>query len=421
MISLFLIGYQSYTTTKTLDDLANNFRTGSHLPMRKGFNALLAGQKQWQMANGIASSLEPSVTNFAFQQAGDLDHSMKTLSDAIDVSAKIGLAIALAIVLYAWVIAAGVFRVEVLNLRRTGRVSQNLIILMPSLYAKGVVPRDVYSPNELYSFIGLSGANTYVSLILLTYIFTFVLSLFVWDTSRLLMWDLIVRYKIRILLMLVTPLVVMVLRRWGAALSLTPSQRHIKDNRLFQLINLILMLLNIISGFAGVLLRIGLAFVGNILSLASVVHITTPVWMYTTGSYALFGAFRDKMARSFAVLVRMYADNNNPTAHVFMWLLLSSRSENGSVENGSVENGARSDSASSRRIKNRWRLAVMLLRNPSLQAYRSHQIVDVLGDDEGECLEIETKDSSRKESYSVVVATDGSVTGLSNTITVSSV
>ena len=38
----------------------------------------------------------------------------------------------------------------------------------------------------------------------------------------------------------------------------------------------------------------------------------------------MFGAFRDKLVRGFSVMLHTHAQQNNPTAHVFMWLLADS-------------------------------------------------------------------------------------------------
>ena len=366
-IGCFLLGYQTYITANSIGKMANNFRASSALPIRKSFTAMLSAETLFFKDQG--ADLKRQSEQFVLDQAYEMESSMQNLGDSIDVTGQVGIAIALLIVLNSWIVAVTVFREEVLNIRRTGKTSMQLMILRPELYAKKALPVDVITPKYFFEFVGLSAANTYVSFLLLSYFVTFVLTIFVWDTSRNIIWDLIVEYHVRIILLAVAPLATTIVKEIGRRLYLTSDQRHFTDLKLFQLFTIILTLMNVVAGFAAVILRVIIGIVGNFVAMSSVVHINSPIWMYTTNGYALFGAFRDKIARSFAIQVWTYAQQNNPTVHVFMWLLIESAAVSMAPKTASTdeENKPRNPVQDTRQLaRNRWHVAYTLLKNPGL-------------------------------------------------------
>ena len=157
-----------------------------------------------------------------------------------------------------------------------------------------------------------------------------------------------------------------------------------------------LQFLNVVGGLAKVIVRILVSVVGNLINMASLVEPTSPVWMYTTKAYIVASAFRDKVVRAFALMVWVYAQQNNPTVHVFIWILQAAKPlapiTHKELEAGEDGKSIKHPQSRSTLAVNRWHLAFTLQRNPSLRLLRGTYLKARFDEESG--IDIYTKPST---------------------------
>lgn len=149
------------------------------------------------------------------------------------------------------------------------------------------------------------------------------------------------------------------------------------------MVDLVTMFMSFVAGITSAILRIVISFVCMLIGVSSIISPSVPIWLYTNrnAEFALgiFSFLRDKLLQTYAVTLYQYHQNNNPTAHVFTWILFQSiKSQANAKKNQSNEieleklNDDPERSAASRRARTRWFLALTLHRNPVLQGHRKH-------------------------------------------------
>ena len=174
-ISMFLLGYTMYITVGTFRSLANTANGAANLPSRKAFNALIAAEILYaDSRTATAREISREDERWLFDQTKSTWQSFVNLAEVISITSWIGIFLAGFCVAYSWVKTLGLFRTEVLNLRRTGRVV-DIDTLRPEIYATGSVPTLSVTSAALFNFLGIAVANTVVSFTIIAYGTTLVL------------------------------------------------------------------------------------------------------------------------------------------------------------------------------------------------------------------------------------------------------
>lgn len=366
-IATFSVVYMAYKFWINVSIFASGFRsTNLGMPIRVAFNMLIKMEEKYH-ESFAGVDLSRDDVEMVFEQSMQLSNAMSSLATAIEYAGGFGLGIAIIVALFTWLLLFATFRRDSLNLRRTGKCEN--IVLNPWLYANGRVPKNHFGSRFVFEFLGIAVANTVISFQLIGYVLTFILTVLIWDTSRLALWSSIESVQITILIVLGSFAAKEIGGRVANAYSSTADGRYITDQGGFGFLDFVLIFIGTMSGYMAAVMRIVISFAAMLFGFASMTMPASPIWLYHSSAIGMLGALRDKVVSSYSCMLHIHNMQNNPISHVFMWQLM---------ETVRAAPGTKSTlkQKKQRQIRNRFQLFVMLSKYPRLRAYRAINLSD---------------------------------------------
>jgi hypothetical protein len=308
--------------------------------IKTSYYSLVVLQQQFELLTG--ADLPKEGSRWLEDNVQRMHGYLVDLGDSLVICHAIGATFGVLLYTAAWVVLCLDFRAQVIQARR------------------GIWQFNVAKVKLFHSmtYVATQVSNGLITYILFTVIFSFVFLVLVWSASRDALRLTFLYFWPSPLLQIMLCVLIPVLMKLTLKKFFGPNQ-VIKMRYFYMAFDLFEVLIRIAAGVVTAIVRFLLVMLGVALSLPRLDRSPFPAWME---AYLLL----DSGSRSYQGLILLHSAHNNPVMRVAAWMIsedAKARREPGRAAAGFV-------SHKRRRVANRFQLAWMLYKNPTLRSYR---------------------------------------------------